>query len=112
MMTTPRNPNNVNNTYAVWVFQGHRFNKGVLSALRAYPEVQRLQSLTVNEDEFLVLELSQRVADPNSFVSVITLAGGEVMGIHASESSLEDMIQALINNSPDESQSDEFPCID
>ena len=56
---------------------GHNFNQGLLSALRAYPEVLSVQKSVSDSNEYLLLQLTQPI-DTALLVVTIVNAGGEI----------------------------------
>ena len=76
---------------------GRNFNQGVLSSLRAYPEITSVQRTSANDKEHLLLELAHPV-DSAQFVSAVVGAGGQIETVKRAQSSLEDVFLSLVNN--------------
>lgn len=73
---------------------GHNFSQGLLSSLRAYPDVTSVQRTQSDSKESLRLELA-RAVEPSQFVNVIVDAGGQIDEIKHAPSALEDVFLSL-----------------
>lgn len=90
------NTNDPKATQTIWVFRGRHFNRGVLSALRAYPQVIALEHLTIDEGQYLLLALNFCSHDSSPFARAIISAGGEIESVQrAAQTSLQSVSLAI-----------------
>jgi ABC-2 type transport system ATP-binding protein len=80
---------------------GHNFSQGLLSSLRAYPEVTSVQRTSANGSQHLLLELAHPV-DSAQFVSAVVNAGGQIEEVKRTQSSLEDVFLSLVKDETNE----------
>lgn len=76
---------------------GRNFTKGIRAALRAFPDVERVEQEDQNGLEHLLIEFARPV-DSAPLIQTIVSAGGEIEEVQRSQSSLEDVFLALVSD--------------
>jgi ABC-2 type transport system ATP-binding protein len=80
---------------------GRNFNEGILSALRAYPDVRSVKRISGKDGQRLEVELDGAV-ESAPFVAAIVSAGGQIDEVKRIQSSLEDVLLTLTQDEQEE----------